>query len=134
VFRRCLFEAGFRPLKDFSDLNPANSVLIVLGDPTPLARVPGGLKEFVKNGGGLLVATDWATDSAAGDQLEDATGLRVDGRSLIQDNLNRCYGQRNYRPFLFTSLRGQPSWLLQNADVDKDGMSRVATDAPSFLR
>src|SRR5262249_1990470 len=135
VFRRCLFQAGFQPLKDFSALvdNPAASVLIVLGDPAPLSRVPGGLEKFVRDGGGVLVATDWKSDAEAGRQLLRTAGVTVSGRSFVNiDPAKWCYGQRDYRPFLYSKVNPSPP-LLSNAGVDRNNLSRVATDAPSRL-
>jgi hypothetical protein len=131
VFRRCLHNKGYTPLDDFNKLDPQHSVLIVLGDPSPLLRAPP-LADFLRQGGGVLFASDWRTDGAAGDRLVAATGVRVVGDSLINPDPNKCYGQRNYHPFV-VSRTVPPPPLLSTAGVDANGKSRVATDAPSYL-
>ena len=62
VFRRILFEMGFTPLDSFNSLgndspiDPADTVLIVLGDTGCLGQFPGGLPAYVRKGGAVLIA------------------------------------------------------------------------------
>ncbi|HZT83144.1 MAG TPA: hypothetical protein VFA26_23145, partial [Gemmataceae bacterium] len=81
AFRYVLNDLRFQPVKDVGELarDPDTAILIVFGDVAVLDRVPGGLGNFVKNGGALLVATDRAVRSGP---LVDHFGVRVDGRAV----------------------------------------------------
>jgi hypothetical protein len=53
--------AGLEPLKSIDDLKtkkPEETVLVVFGDLSCLARMQPGLKDFVANGGAVLLASD----------------------------------------------------------------------------
>jgi hypothetical protein len=56
---RCVlyYKLGLEPLKDENALD-SNTILIVFGETQFLDRIPGGLDEFLNNGGAVLVATD----------------------------------------------------------------------------
>jgi hypothetical protein len=73
VFRRILFEDSFKPLTSFDDLD-ADSILIVLGNTEPLARLAlrdNGLAGFVRAGGAVLIATDRPLDIAQIDPTDN---------------------------------------------------------------
>jgi hypothetical protein len=131
VFRRCLFDLGFNPLSDFKDVNPANSIVIILGDPEPLGRFPKGLANFLNDGGSVMLATDWGTKE--GDELYSATGVRVTGEILTQDKASLCYRGKDYRPFLVDGVRAA-SWLLRGKGQNDQQLRNVATDVTSRLR
>jgi hypothetical protein len=132
VFRRTLFNMGFTPLNRFDQLDPANSILIILGDPDPLTGVPDGLRRFVQQGGSVLVATDWATTDMAQQELESTAGVWISGESLTQNDKKLCYGEKEYRPFLVAGDLPS-SWLLRGKGRDDQQLRNVATDTPSRL-
>lgn len=63
AFRYVMHSLELEPRTDESQLD-ANTILIVLGETDVLDsdKIPGGLADFLKNGGALLVATDRATE------------------------------------------------------------------------
>src|SRR5438874_1731563 len=59
-FRYLLKKQGFTRLNNLRDLNrPRGKLLIILGDPKPLERVPNGIVGFMREGGAILFATDY---------------------------------------------------------------------------
>src|SRR5262249_48393494 len=102
AFRRCLFNIGYQPLTGFDQLgrDPRSSVLLVLGDPRPLLRLPGGLGGFLRKGGAVLLATDWETTGAVREQLVSVAGVRVTGEAIVQSKPDLCWGKKDYRPWL----------------------------------
>jgi hypothetical protein len=92
VFRRLLFELHFQPVPSFGDFQaipPDQSLLIVLGDPSCLSKkyflqyFPDGLRDFVEQGGAVLIATDKRTEGEAGAMLKDLGGVTVTGQTLV---------------------------------------------------
>lgn len=159
AFRRLLFEFQFKPLKRFDELemNPSESLLIVLGDPRCLSRstFPQGLRSFVERGGAVLIATDRETVGEAGDILDQLAGVTVTGETLICRNPNPkvLYDGSEYCPFVepladalapnrSTNILGvlatvvgvgsRPA-LFRNPHPTEPDL-RVATNAPSRLR
>jgi hypothetical protein len=137
VFRRVLFDIQFEPLGRFEDLadNPRDTVLVVLGDTRCLLNVPGGLWNYVRAGGAVLVATDHAMDREARIELEALTGVRVTGEKLGCVEPGLRYRGLDYCPWV------QPRIGITDAGVlfrqpQKEGSPflLVATNAPSRLQ
>ena len=63
--------------------DPAHQILIVFGDANCLTDVDGGLKQFVKNGGALFLATDRTLYGQAETYLRNTAGVTVAGRSMV---------------------------------------------------
>jgi hypothetical protein len=84
AFRRILYDAAGRkltPLKEREASDPGHTLIVVLGDSRPLDALephPGWLREFVRHGGALLVATD----QQAVRVLWAEFGVRVTGQLL----------------------------------------------------
>jgi hypothetical protein len=157
AFRRLLFEFKLQPLDDFALLqdNPAETILIVLGDPSCLSndRFPAGLRSFVWRGGAVLIATDKEVAGEAATNLKELAGVAVTGETLVCHNDDaRIYDKNAYCPFvepiedanplirstnvlgaLATVLGagGRPD-LFRNPHPDQPAL-RVATNAPSRL-
>ncbi|HWG44969.1 MAG TPA: hypothetical protein VN688_19525 [Gemmataceae bacterium] len=159
AFRRLLYELKFQPLKTFAELqlNPSESVLIVLGDPSCLSRgyFPEGLMPFVQQGGAVLIATDKKTEGEVGKNLVSLAGVNVTGETLmcLRPNPADLYGTSPYCPFVqpvpdstgsagstnvlgalatIVGAGGQPV-LFRNPRPDQPDL-RVATNAPSRLQ
>src|SRR5262245_37482914 len=64
VFRRILYDHGLTALDGFDaetlHEEPGRCLVVVLGDLDPLRDVPGGLGEFLRQGGAVLAASDRA--------------------------------------------------------------------------
>ncbi|HTU19484.1 MAG TPA: DUF4350 domain-containing protein [Gemmataceae bacterium] len=156
AFRRLLFELRFQPLNDFADLhaNPSESLLIVLGDPSCLSKghFPKGLRDFVKQGGAVLIATDHATDGEAGEMLKQLAGVRVTGEKLHLPLGSEVYEGNPFCPLVLpitvssplgdgTSFLGALAALvgagsrpsLFHAPSPDQQNFRLATNAPSQL-
>jgi hypothetical protein len=60
AFRRILYERQFTPVHSMQELqsDPQHGMLVVLGDTDVVDSVPGGIIQFVEQGGALLVASD----------------------------------------------------------------------------
>jgi hypothetical protein len=87
AFRRLLFEFRFHPVKSFAELQeePGKSVLIVLGDPKCLndRDFPQGVREFVAQGGAVMIASDKATTDQSARHLIQLAGVIVTGEALV---------------------------------------------------
>ncbi len=83
ALRRILYETKFKALEDWGDLGnkPNHTLLVVLGGPLSLERIPGGLQTFVDRGGAVLLATDQAIPerTVAYHQLLSVAGTVVTG-------------------------------------------------------
>lgn len=159
AFRRLLFEFQFKPLERFDELemNPSQTLLIVLGDPRCLSKssFPQGLRSFVERGGAVLIATDRETVGEAGEMLGQLAGVTVTGETLICRNPNPMvlYDGAAYCPFVepladamapnrSTNILGllaavvgagsRPALFCNPHPTEPD--LRVATNAPSRLR
>ncbi|MFL5244997.1 MAG: hypothetical protein ACJ8FY_23080 [Gemmataceae bacterium] len=76
-FRYLFKKNGFAALHELNELqDPKGKVLVVLGDLSPLDRIPGGLARFVSRGGAVLAATDQPTLEGA---LRKQFGIIVTG-------------------------------------------------------
>lgn len=133
--RRMLYDNDIKPIEDFDGLadDPSRTILIVLGDTAPLARVPGGLRRFVQRGGALVVASDRKIDNRRVlREFRNLTGVTINANSVVCTDRFNCYRQLPHcpiprvvfgvSPLLFT-LPGNPNQGLN-----------VATNVPSYLR
>lgn len=162
AFRRLLFELRFQPLHRFGELhvNPREALLVVLGDPSCLSKehFPKGLREFVEQGGAVLLATDYETNGEPGEILDKLAGVRVTGETLVRPPQNPpdppLYDDSEYCPFvqpvvdsgswkgpgnvlgLLAAVVGAGSRpaLFRDPHAEKQDTLRVATNAPSRLK
>ena len=127
AFRRVMHDAELEPIGEADELwsQPANTILIVLGD------VEGGLRKVVKNdeklrqflrdGGSLLVATDHHTEGV----LWNAVGVGIDGTFLEVDEAS---GYRHLTDFPFVQpVRSFDPPLFK-------GLTRIAANRPSYIK
>ena len=135
AFRRILHDRGFQkflPTKNSEDLaDSKHTLVVILGDTAPLAELfeePDGLKEFVHNGGALLVATDRRSH----DILKRTFGIAVKGERLsLSQDLEGYLGNREC-PFL-EIRNGEPN-LFRSVEVpDGPESPQIATNRPSYL-
>lgn len=105
-----------QPIRDFADID-ASTVVIVLGDPEPLARL-GDLRRFVIGGGALLVASDRRVEEPLRSELR----VEVAG-GFLEANDTASYGGLRECP-LVNDLRGHP--IFRRVDA-------IATNRPSRL-
>ncbi len=157
AFRRLLFELRFQPLSSFPhlQLNPSESLFIMLGDPGCLAKshfFPQGLHRFVEDGGAVLIATDMWTDPAASKNLSELAGVTVAGETLVVRHPELApdlvYSNSEYCPFvepietsdlldavaaLLRTGGGKPDLFRRYPYPDKQRL-QVATNAPSYLK
>jgi hypothetical protein len=134
VFRRILHERQFDALHSFGDLtdDPEHTILIVFGVAEKLTEVPGGLKQFVDDGGALFLATDRRLLPQAERELVQTAGVSVVGQSVICKDKDSCYRGIEVCPFLIPADGAAPD-LFRNLSADKPSLSKVATNAPSYL-
>jgi hypothetical protein len=106
-FRYVFKENSFIALQRLDDLkDPKGKVLVVLGDLSPLDRIPGGLSSFLSKGGAVLAATDQPVLEGA---LKKQFGIIVTGE------LGRCV-----EPSWQTTYRGFPECPIVRAIEEAD--------------
>jgi hypothetical protein len=123
AFRFILDQMQLTPLADLESAtqDPEHTILIVFGETEPLAKISGGLRNFITQGGALLVATDRATASV----LKTELAIRVLGQQVLVDpDSDSAYRGRADCPFVKPLALDPPIFL---------GLSRVATNRPSVL-
>jgi hypothetical protein len=145
VFRRILFDFKLTALKDVRELDadPADTVLVVLGDTAFISRQGRGwLRLFVARGGALLLATDRVPgEKAERDLVEreliEVAGVTVSGVSVRCWDSGACYRRAgvalDYCPLLRPVPRAQPA-LFRDPRKGENAALEVATNAPSFLQ
>jgi hypothetical protein len=136
VFRRILFDFKLTPLPAVPDIDadPADTVLVVLGEPGMELerRRPGWLQEFVQKGGALLYATDHETAGVPGRELLQLTGFVVTGVPILLRDRNAGYRDLDYCPILRPARGAEPN-LFRNTRPGDAAPLTVATNAPSYL-
>jgi hypothetical protein len=116
-----------RPLEKFEQLtnDPSKKLLIVLGE-TPYLD-PDQLAAFVQQGGAILLATDRDCHTVL-----QPFGVDVVGRRLMVSADTR-FAYKRSDECIFVQPRGTDSPLFENLVIE-DGLSRVATNRPGYLR
>jgi len=127
LFRRILHDLGLIPLRDFKQLakEPENKLLIVLGE-TESVNSRLNLREFVEQGGAVLLATDRHC-------MLRPFGVVVDGAPVTESLEDPAYIYKKSADCIFVQPNDKSSALFENLSVEK-GISRVATNRPSHLR
>jgi hypothetical protein len=128
VFRRILFDSQMTPLNSLAELvaEPKRSILVVLGNLEDLKNVPGGLEEFVRAGGAVLLASDrMVADPESRAAMVAASGVSINQEKLISQSLGSCYQEVGYCPLVVSVPLARPTVF---ADID------VYCNVPSMLR
>jgi hypothetical protein len=139
VFRHILFKTGFNALRSFKELrdHAADTVVIFLGDTSAINRRSFGrsLREFVADGGAVLVATDRKPSGETEAELAQTVGVTVEGRTLYAPGApdGMVYHKSAFCPFLVPEPAAIPD-LLRASRVGSGVRLQVATNAPSCLR
>ena len=123
AFRFVLFSKRFTPLRDVGELvlDPSKSLLVVFGNVEALDQPPLQLRQFVEDGGAVLVATDRLTGGA----LQKEFAVYVTGRQVTAPEGERAYRDDPAFPFVNPLPVGGPNLFPPH--------QRVATNKPSFL-
>src|SRR5262249_5950992 len=108
AFQQSLRVLKFTTLKSFADLKQRDCILVMLGDTRRLTEVPGGLQQFLAEGGAALIASDKPMTEAAKAQLRQATGVTITGSTWRgppklpdgRPNLQVCYRGISYCPYM----------------------------------
>ena len=134
AFRRILFDLNMEPLAGPAELSqdPTHTLLIVLGETDVLDRVPGGLRQFLEEGGAALIATDRAVPRRLQDFGVAVTGSQV---RLPPNTVFKSYRDLEECPMLTPALGAAPA-LLATPGVPGGGLFgflNVATNRPSYL-
>jgi hypothetical protein len=126
-FRAALMQFDFKTLKSFGELKPNNTILIVLGDTRRLTEVPGGLTNFLEQGGAALIASDKPMQPAAKVELVRAAGVSV-GEMTWYNTVapGACYKGLSYCPYLQWN---DPQFMTD----PKIGKLKVAMNVPATL-
>jgi hypothetical protein len=111
--------AGLEGIGGVAD--PKDCVLLVLGETDVVEHVPTGVKNFVKQGGALLLATDRSTKV-----LEKEFGVAISGDLLTTADLSKAYREKLPGCPIVIGIEGKQPPLFQ-------GLKRVATNRPSYL-
>jgi hypothetical protein len=121
-FRFVLEQLSLQPITDVEDLarDPSHSLVIVLGDVSPLEEIPGGIVPFIQAGGAALIASDRAIP----ERLEDALGVRITG-ALVSVRANEVSAYRGLAECPIATPT--PGTLLLA------GLDAIATNKPSYL-
>jgi hypothetical protein len=135
AFRRILFDLKMEPLSRPGELgwNPRHTLLIVLGETDVLDRVPGGLPDFLEQGGAALIATDRAVP----DRLRQL-GIKVTGSQVRMrpNNFFPRYRDLEECPILDPNLGASPALFRAAAVTPRGslGVLNVATNRPTYLQ
>ena len=145
VFRFALHLKDLKPLSQPLDAlrNPSTSMIVVIGrtDRLRLLIPSMDLREYLVEGGAILIATDSSNEVLVGSKRIVDQGwrqefnIRVSGRHLTAPR-NRCYQGLDGRPFVRPipgPLGQEPSPYDILRDVPEDGDGAVATDLPSEM-
>jgi hypothetical protein len=139
AFRRILYELGLQPLRDFKELrqDPQESLVVVLGQTDCLNRrnLPKGLKDFVEQGGAVLVATDRAPGDEADGQLQELAGVTVSGQSYVGQLVEQklLYREKPFCPLLDSKNGAIPNLFRSPSRMGPSADLSIATNAPSCL-
>jgi hypothetical protein len=138
VFRRLLFEMNFQPVQKIDNANPADTVVIVLGDSSRLTRFPGDrLFNFVQRGGAVLVASDKPSPSAVLADVSGLTGYRIFPYHVRYvgtdaDKAAHCYNGIDFCPIL-VPVNPKTNRFFWNPNDNNRPTLRVATNIPAVL-
>jgi len=130
VLRRILYNQECQPVTNFAELkgHEKDCLVIVLGDLGPVTQLPGGLRDFLRNGGAVLLASDYRTPRPAEDAIFGVTGARIshDYAFLRADPEDcPCHRSRPERPFAVPAPDAQPDLFRTE--------NGVATNIPACL-
>jgi hypothetical protein len=138
VFRRILYDNDCTALKSFDELkdDPSKSILIVFGDLDRITDVPGGLANFVKAGGAVLLASDRPlSDGNASAQLLAIAGVRIGEETVFLNphfRFRTPYKGLPYCPILEPVAGTSPALFSGDAKEGSPALS-VATNVPTHL-
>ena len=131
IFRDSLRILKFKPLQQFSDLDPNDCILIMLGDTSRLTEIHGDLKQFLQKGGTAFIASDLPMQPGPKQALTDATGVSITGYSWNSSpNLSLCYHGLDFCPYM-QPTNNDPRFLR---DAKSGVPLQVATNVPSTLK
>lgn len=127
-FRSILHAQGLQPLQALAELNESaqETLLIVLGGTNILAQTPGpGLREFIRDGGALLLATDRETVPLVGELF----GAKVSGFQVAASAPGEYYRDLPDCPLIWKGNELFPPFRDLRPEPDKV----IATNRPSYL-
>jgi hypothetical protein len=129
-FRAVLRQAGTRPVSSVAELleSPRDKVLIVFGDTEPLDRMieSGDLRQFLRESGSVLVATDRQTSAA----FLGVTSVQVSGQFVIVGRDNAYRKELTECPIVVDHPPGGSRHAIFSTSPNP---SHVATNRPSFV-
>jgi hypothetical protein len=123
-FRFLLEQLQVQALGNLSDADqdPEHTILIAFGSTAPLYQLPSGLLQFIRSGGGVLIATKHFMD----EDLEDALGLSVRDKTVcVPGDSEAAYRQNPYLPMMKPVSGAKEPW---------HGLQHVACNCPSYLQ
>ena len=140
ILRRIFHKRKFEAIEQFDDLkgDEKNSIVFFLGS-SGIDSIPGGLDDFVRAGGAVMIATNNPVGSRdARRQLAALTGLSVAGEPVVfpsefHDTNELCYQGKAHCPWLVPlDPTGDAFHLFVKPGTGET--LRVATNEPSYLR
>jgi hypothetical protein len=163
AFRRFfLHDNGFRPLSGWRELtdDPEHTLLVILGGQPDLDDIPGGLENFLNQGGAALIATDQTMVESPSPrvlrpfrELLPVCGHAVSGRSVAAwpapqpPDLDKIDGSRIQESDVYQGFQGGlrhcvivrpleeggPTLFWNHTSALEKQPLRVATNRPSYL-
>jgi hypothetical protein len=126
LFRRLLYDLHLQPLRSIGELyeEQENKLLIILGETDYLLPLIN-LKDFVEQGGAVLLATDRNCQN-----LIQPFGVQVMGDLVITTEAKFAY--KEAADCVFVQPAGKNVPLFENLSVT-DNPSRVVTNRPGYL-
>jgi hypothetical protein len=132
VFRLILQHASHLKFVDSltKDDDPQKCVIVVLGAPRGLEKIPGGLNGFLVRGGAIL----FATDHEASDAPLSLYGIQVSGDKVACKDRDRIYRDNQWCPYVH-AVQKEPTGLFADLPDTPDGIERkgLATNSTSYL-
>jgi len=132
VFRLILQHASHLKFVDSLTKNddPQHCVIVVLGDPSGLERIPGGLDRFLRMGGALL----FATDRRAWNTPLQSYSIRITGEIVACNNPAKIYRGTKACPFIESTPNDSTGLFGGPIDAEAVGdQNRIATNVTSYL-
>jgi hypothetical protein len=111
--------------------DPHNCMVVILGNPDGLKRIPQDIDAFLSGGGAVLFATDWpATDT----QLNRAYNIQISGDIVSCDDRQNTYLGDKLLPFVEASPN-DGTGLFKSGKAEVNGPTRrpIAANVSSYI-
>ncbi len=133
-FRHQLHRAGYRPLHSPIEIydDPQNVLIVLVGEQSISQYLTNGVREVVKNGASILIASDKSTLNT---NLFPFFSVQILGKRITADPEDSYHGvdwQPFVRPLTGRFAEGSPRIIFKG--IEAHGSGAIATQEASVLR